>query len=139
MMAYHSALASGILYDRFRKVRDNFYERIDERVHAATYEGEHDILYAEPEFTGKFMDLCARYYERDGDERALRKGMAVVESIEKNIRADGYLGMLGEGLERRKFSVWNHAFTLYGLARMYEATKSERVLTLVRRAADSTS
>lgn len=131
-----SSLTRGVLYDRFAKVRANFYDKIDEKVHAATYEGEHELKYAEPEFTGKFMDICARYYEREGDERALNKGMAVVNSIEKNIRADGYLGMLGEGNELKMFSVWNQSFTLYGLTRMYDATDDEKIKTLVRRAAD---
>ena len=125
-----SSLTRGVLYDRFAKVRANFYDKIDEKVHAATYEGEHELKYAEPEFTGKFMDICARYYEREGDERALNKGMAVVNSIEKNIRADGYLGMLGEGNELKMFSVWNQSFTLYGLTRMYDATDDEKIKTL---------
>lgn len=131
-----SCLTEGVLFDRFSKVRTNFYEKIDERIHAATYEGNHKLGYAEPEYTGKFMDLCARYYEREGDVRALEKGMAVVDSIEKNIRADGYLGMLGEGNELKMFSVWNQAFTLYGLCRMYEATGDERIRRLVIRSAD---
>ena len=136
MQNISSRLTSGVLFDRFSKVRDNFYDKIDENIHAATYEGEHELKYAEPEFTGKFMDICARYYEREGDERALRKGMAVVNSIEKNIRADGYLGMLGEGNELKMFSVWNQSFTLYGLTRMYDATGDTKILALVRRAAD---
>ena len=135
-MKLFSSLTGGALYDRFCKVRANFYEKIDETVHAATYEGEHELLYAEPEFTGKFMDICAYYYERERDERALKKGMAVIDSIKRNIRSDGYLGMLGAGNERKKFSVWNHAFTLYGLTRMYTATKDETIRELVIRAAD---
>ena len=131
-----SWLTGGVLFDRFSKVRDNFYEKIDENIHADTYRGEHDLKYAEPEFTGKFMDICARYYEREGDERALRKGMAVVNSIKENIRDDGYLGMLGEGNELKMFSVWNQSFTLYGLTRMYEATNDESVKALVIKAAD---
>lgn len=129
-------LCGGVLGACFDKVRQNFYEKIDETVHAATYVGEHELKYAEPEFTGKFMDICACYYESEGDVRALKKGMAVVDSIERNIRADGYLGMLGEGNELAMFSVWNQAFTLYGLTRMLEATGEERIRTLVRRAAD---
>ncbi len=131
-----STLLSGLLGDCFAKVRDNFYQKIDEQVHAATYEGDHELKYAEPEFTGKFMDICARCYERDGDARALRKGMAVVDSIERNIRVDGYLGCLGEGNELQLFSVWNQAFSLYGLTRMFEVTGEERIRALVRRAAD---
>lgn len=130
------ALSGGVLGACFDKVRSNFYEKIDEQIHAATYEGEHELKYAEPEFTGKFMDICACYYEREGDERALKKGMAVVDSIERNIREDGYVGCLGEGNELKMFSVWNQAFTLYGLTRMYEATGEERIRTLVRRTAD---
>ena len=129
-------LCGGVLGACFEKVRQNFYEKIDETIHAATYEGEHELKYAEPEFTGKFMDICACCYERDGDDRALRKGMAVVDSIERNIRADGYLGCLGVGHELQMFSVWNQAFTLYGLTRMYEVTRESRVLRLVRMAAD---
>ena len=136
-MKLKSSLAEGILLDRLQKVRANFYDKIDETVHAATYDPiERDEAYAEPEFTGKFMDICARYYERDGDARALAKGMAVVESIQKNIRADGYLGMLAAGNELRKFSVWNHAFTLYGLTRMYDVTGDPAIKALVIRAAD---
>ena len=131
-----SSLTAGVLYDRFAKVRANFYDKIDENIHADTYRGEHELKYAEPEFTGKFMDICARYYEREGDERALRKGMAVVSSIKENIRCDGYLGMLGEGNELKMFSVWNQSFTLYGLTRMYEATGDEKIKTLVKKAAD---
>ena len=129
-------LCGGVLGECFDKVRQNFYEKIDETVHAATYVGVHDQNYAEPEFTGKFMDICACYYESEGDTRALKKGMAVVDSIEKNIRADGYLGGLEEGNELKMFSVWNQAFTLYGLTRMYEATGEDRILTLIRRTAD---
>lgn len=131
-----TALCGGVLGVCFEKVRQNFYDKIDEMVHAATYAGDHDLNYAEPEFTGKFMDICACYYESEGDDRALRKGMAVVDSIERNIRADGYLGCLGEGNELKMFSVWNQAFTLYGLTRMYEATGEKRIFELIRRAAD---
>ena len=136
MEKIYSRLNDGVLFERTEKVRSNFYEKIDENIHAATYEGEHELKYAEPEFTGKFMDICARFYSREGDERALKKGMAVVESIKKNIRADGYLGMLGEGNELKMFSVWNHSFTLYGLTSMYFATHDGAIKELVIRAAD---
>ena len=136
MEKIYSRLNGGVLFERTEKVRSNFYEKIDENIHAATYEGEHELKYAEPEFTGKFMDICAKFYSREGDERALKKGMAVVESIKKNIRADGYLGMLGEGNELKMFSVWNHSFTLYGLTSMYFATHDGEIKSLIIRAAD---
>jgi len=135
MIRYYS-LTGGILLDKYEKVRANFYDKIDENAHASTYEGTRDLYYAEPEFTGKFMDICAHFYERDGDERALQKGMAVVNSIKNNIRSDGYIGMLGEGNELKVFSVWNHAFTLYGLTRMYAVTNSIEIKALIIKAAD---
>lgn len=135
-MSKRISLHNGILKDCFEKVRRNFYEKIDESKHAAVYAGIFDESYAEPEFTGKFMDLCAYYYESEGDARALKKGMAVVESIRENQREDGYLGCLTPGKELVAFSFWNHGFTLYGLVRMYEATGDESILTLARRAAD---
>ena len=49
----------GILYQCFEKVRRHFYDTIDASLHAKTYEGAHDIHYAEPEFTGKYLDICA--------------------------------------------------------------------------------
>lgn len=117
----------GILLECFDKVRSNFYEKIDENIHANTYVGEHDLYYAEPEFTGKFMDICAYYYETERDERAYNKGMTVALSVYNNQREDGYFGGLSEGNELNAFSVWNQGFTLYGLTRMYEVTKDERV------------
>lgn len=136
MKREHMTLYPSVLADCFEKVRRNFYEKIDEKKHARVYEGIFPEGYAEPEFTGKFLDLCAYYYESEGDDRALRKGMEVIHSIEKNIRADGYLGCHEPGKERAAFSFWNHGFTLYGITRMYEATGDPAILSLVRRAAD---
>lgn len=136
MLSKQVQLSPGILHECFEKVRNNFYERIDEKKHAAVYAGVFTEAYAEPEFTGKFMDLCAYYYESEGDERALQKGMAVIESIRQNQREDGYLGCLEKGKELVAFSFWNHGFTLYGLVRMYEATGDESILALAKKAAD---
>lgn len=130
------SLTEGILSACFEKVRNNFYNRIDADKHARVYEGVHDRPYAEPEFTGKFLDLCAYYYESEQDIRALEKGMKVVRSIQANQRADGYLGCLEAGKELVAFSVWNHGFTLYGLTRMYEATNDSEILQIAVRAAD---
>ena len=130
------SLLGGVLTSCFEKVRNNFYTRIDENRHASVYEGVHDRPYAEPEFTGKFLDLCAYYYESERDERALEKGMTVIRSIRANQRTDGYLGCLEAGKELVAFSVWNHGFTLYGVTRMYEATGNEEILQIARRAAD---
>ena len=123
-------LCGGVLASCFDKVRRNFYERIRAEKHAEVYVGTHDLRYAEPEFTGKYMDICARYYEMEGDARALENGLAVVDSIRQNMRADGYIGCLESGNERAAFSIWNHGFTMYGITRMYEATGDESILAL---------
>lgn len=135
-MSRYCSLTGGVLLDKYEKVRKNFYEKIDEKIHALTYVGEQNLYYAEPEFTGKFMDICAHFYERDGDARALEKGMTVVNSIAENIRADGYIGMLGKGNELKVFSVWNQSFTLYGLTRMYAVMQSPEIKSLIVKAAD---
>lgn len=129
-------LTGGILGQCYENVRRHFYESIDADVHAQTYAQTHDLKYAEPEFTGKFLDICACYYAREQDSCALEKGMTVVRSIAAHQREDGYLGCLEAGNELEAFSVWNHGFTLYGLTRFYEATKDETVLALAVKAAD---
>lgn len=131
-----AALAGGPLGESYEKVRRNFYTGIDPRRHAETYAGMHPDSYAEPEFTGKYLDLCAYFYTRDKDARALENGMRVVRSIAENQRADGYLGCLAAGRELRAFSIWNHGFTLYGLTRMYEATGDAAILALAEKAGD---
>lgn len=126
----------GILSDCFERVRENFYDRIDENVHAAVYHGTHDLSYAEPEFTGKYLDLCAYYYETEHDERALKKGLTVINAIRENMRGDGYIGTLSAGNEYKAFSVWNQGFTLYGISRMYEVTGRDDIRQLMTAAAD---
>lgn len=135
-LKYDVDFDGGILADCFWKARNTFYHGMDEKLHAGTYVGIHDEDYAEPEFTGKYLDLCAHYYEMEGDVHALNKGMAVVQSIRENMREDGYLGGLGPGSEYLKFSVWNQFFTVYGLTRMYQATGDGEILRLAQRAAD---
>lgn len=135
-LKYYADFDGGILADCFLKARDTFYHRMDEKRHARTYVGIHGEDYAEPEFTGKYLDICAHYFEMEGDRCALEKGMAVVQSIRENLREDGYLGGLAAGSEYRKFSVWNQFFTVYGLVRMYQATGDKEILQLAVRAAD---
>lgn len=105
MKTFPSRLCGGVIFRCYERVKEHFYRGIDADIHAAVYRGRFDTSYAEPEFTGKFMDICACRYERDGDAAALKKGMAVVDSIEKNIRADGYIGCLEDGNECMVFSV----------------------------------
>ena len=129
-------LNGGILEDCFLKIRRNFYELIDEQVHKKVYYGEHDLMYAEPEFTGKYLDICARYYEVERDERALKKALTVIDGIEENIREDGHITSYPPGNETNAFGIWNHFFTLYGLSRVAEVMGDERALRLAERAAD---
>ena len=129
-------LDGGILADCFSKIRDNFYNVIDENVHKRVYYGTYPVEYAEPEFTGKYLDICARYYETEGDARALQKAMTVVDGIEENIRENGHICSYAPGNDLEWFGIWNHTFTLYGLSRVYEATGDKRVLALAERAAD---
>lgn len=132
----NAKLTGGILGEAYEKLRRNFYEVIDEGAHAATYVGEHPNSWAEPEFSGKFLDVCASYYKADGDVRALEKARPVIESIFANQRADGYLGGLAPGNELAAFSVWNQAFTIFGLLGYWDVTGDGRVLASARRCAD---
>jgi len=129
-------LDGGILADCFSKIRDNFYNVIDENIHKRVYYGTYPVKYAEPEFTGKYLDICARYYETEGDARALQKAMTVVDGIAENIRENGHICSYAPGNDLEYFGIWNHTFTLYGLSRVYEATGDKRVLSLAERAAD---
>lgn len=128
-------LSDGTLNTCFEKVRRNFYERISPQKHAETYHTAEGLHYAEPEFTGKYLDMCAYYYQSENNKKALDNGMTVVNAIKNYQRQDGYLGCLESGNELKAFSVWNHSFTLYGLARMYEATKNEEIKNIADKAA----
>ncbi len=126
----------GILYECFQKVRRHFYTQIDPHIHAAAYRTTDQKWYAEPEFAGKYLDLCAYYAQSEQNAQALANGQIVTAAILSQQRADGYLGCLAPGMERVNFSVWNHSFTLYGLTRMYEATHDRTLLTAAEKAAD---
>ena len=128
-------LEKGILKTCFEKVRKNFYENIDPKKHAETYFMSPNNQYAEPEFTGKYLDICAYFYETEKSKVALNNAKMVIESIKSYINEDGYLGCLEKEFELRAFSVWNHSFTVYGLARMYEVTKDPEIGALAEKAA----
>ena len=53
------ATVGGLLGNDYRKVYENFFRAVDVDHHIKAYEGIHDKLYAEPEFAGKYMDICA--------------------------------------------------------------------------------
>lgn len=135
-MRGRARLQGGFLKEAYDKVRENFYRRIDPAVHATVYSGIHDVTYAEPEFTGKYLDLCARAFEEDGNPEILSRARRVAENIVENQREDGHITSYERGKETEWFSFWNQSFTVYGLLRMYEVTGDEFYLTPARRATD---
>ena len=124
-----SELTLGILFEYRQKIINNLIYKIDADVHANTYTvRENDDMYAEPEFTGKYLDLCMKMYRTYKNETALANAKKVVGSIVKNQRADGFLGCLPEGKETVNFSVWNQAFTVLGLVSYYNETGDKKAL-----------
>jgi len=129
----YTTLADGVVGRYYEILKKNFYEKIDVDKHADTYVAPKDIKCAEPEFTGKFIDVCTHYANSDRNEAALEKAKVVIESILKNQRADGYLGCLAEGEELEYFSVWNQAFTLLGMLSYAQMTGDEAVFTAAKK------
>ncbi|MGN0178091.1 MAG: beta-L-arabinofuranosidase domain-containing protein [Monoglobaceae bacterium] len=118
----------GLLGDYCEKVQNVLLYDVDVDQHVGTYIGEHHEWYAEPEFSGKYIDICVRIYEETGMEIALEHAKKVVDSVINNMREDGYIGMLKEGNEFLNFGVWNQAFTIFGMLSYYRITHEKRVL-----------
>ncbi|MBQ8551516.1 MAG: glycoside hydrolase family 127 protein [Clostridia bacterium] len=130
-------LISGTLYEYAKKVEHTLLYTVDPRVHADTYASiEHPDNYAEPEFTGKYLDLCTKIYRTTGNPDALHNANIVADSIIENQREDGYLGCLRRGLEYKNFSVWNQAFTILGLTSYYHATGRKAALNAAVKCAE---
>jgi|GEM_PF-6524432 len=130
------SLDDGILGNYYKKVKNTLINKIDVDTHVMTYVGEHEKFYAEPEFTGKYLDLCVKLYKQCKEGKALENAKKIVESILKNIRGDGYLGCLEKGGEFANFGVWNQMFTVMGLISYYNVTKDEKVLNTCQRCID---
>jgi len=134
-MMTKTTLMPGLLSTCYENVRKNLYENISPERHAETYVGDHDKAYAEPEFTGKYLDICMQYVNRDGTSSPmLSAAEKVVASILENQKPNGDLSCLinEEGL----FTVWNQTFTVLGLIAYYDVTKDERALNAAIRSAD---
>ncbi|MBQ4161085.1 MAG: glycoside hydrolase family 127 protein [Clostridia bacterium] len=129
----YTTLTDGIVGQYYEILKKNFYERIDVEKHADTYVTPKDEKCAEPEFTGKFIDVCTHYANSDRNEAALKKAKVVMDSILKNQRADGYLGCLETGKELAYFSVWNQAFTLLGMLSYAQMTGDEAVFAAAKK------
>ncbi len=129
-------LTRGVLAESREKVIDALLYKIDPEMHAATYSAKGvEDKYAEPEFTGKYLDICC-YLASCGYEAAKKNADIVVKSILENQRGDGYLGCLDEGKELVLFSIWNQAFTILGLTSYYKLTEDKEVLLASMRCAD---
>lgn len=129
MNYFKSELTSGTLYEYRQKIAETLIYKVDAELHADTYaKRENYDMYAEPEFTGKYLDLCMKMYRSYQDERALENAKKVVDSILQNQREDGYLGCLPVGKETLNFGVWNQTFTVLGLLSYYKETRDERAL-----------
>ena len=129
-------LTTGILAENCKKVKETLIYKIDPDVHASTYIGVHADDYAEPEFTGKYLDLCMKIYRTHKDITALKNAEKVVNSILENQRADGYLGCLPKGKETVLFSVWNQSFTIFGLLSYYREIGDKKALEAATKCVD---
>lgn len=96
--------------------------------HMETYVKNGGAMNAEPEFSGKYIDICTKYYLETGDKRYLQNAEAVVEAIVKQAENGGYLGMLEEEFRWSNFDVWNQSFTVLGLLSYYSAVHDGRAL-----------
>lgn len=122
-------LESGIILDKYNAIRDCILNKTDCAIHVTAYEGEHEDMFAGGEFAGKFIDICVKFYLYTQDKTFLDKAAAVVGSVIKNQRTDGYIGGLPKGKEWLNFTVWNQAFTVYGLCSYYEVTNDKKALS----------
>ncbi len=126
-------LKNGILKEIYDKSLSHFIGGIDPAVHVGAYVGEHEWGFAESEFAGKYIDICVQFYRKTGDARLLDNVKRVVESVMANQRPDGYIGGYHKDHEFDNFSVWNQAFTAYGMTSYYELTGDPAVLESAER------
>lgn len=129
-------LNGGILGNCYDKILYTLINEINLNEHIKTYEGEHDEWYAEPEFTGKYLDLCMRIYNEHKEEKALYNAEKIVESILENMREDGYIAGLKKGEEFINFGVWNQTFTIMGLISYYKTTLDFSALNACEKCTD---
>ena len=129
-------LTSGILKGYADKIQNHLVNNIDCKEHAKTYSDFEGDMYAEPEFTGKYVDLNMKIYRTTKDEKALENAACVVSSIIKNMREDGFCGCLEEGKEAKFFAVWNQMFTIIGLLSYYRETQDAKVLAAAEKCAN---
>lgn len=129
-------LTSGILKGYADKIQNHLVNNVDCEKHARTYIDFAGDQYAEPEFTGKYVDLNMKIYRATKNEKALENAAYVVSSIINNMRDDGFCGCLEAGKEAKFFAVWNQMFTIMGLLSYYRETQDEKVLAAAEKCAN---
>lgn len=131
-----TVLHDGVLKTAYDKVRAHLL-KVDCQKHAATYFGKYGEMNAEPEFSGKYIDICTQLYRLTGDEAYLQHARVVVDAIlaRQEKSGSGDLGMLPDGFRWKNFSVWNQTFTVLGLLSYYRTTKEARALHAAERCA----
>ncbi len=114
---------NGVYKTAYEKVTSSMYEA-GNQYYLAGYDADNtDLMYAEPEFAGKYMFICSIL-----GGKYLDQAKGVVEACRKAQRADGYLGCLPKGYELDNFSVWNQAFTILGLTEYFKVTGDAEAL-----------
>lgn len=125
-------LTSGVLKKVYDKTIEFFETGIDCNIHKEAYKGTHpDIAhgFAGSEFAGKYLDTCVNLYKNSGNKNILNKATELVRCIVENQHEDGYIGGYAPENEWTEFSVWNQAFTVYGLVSYHKVTKDKAALT----------
>lgn len=103
--------------------------------HLQSYSGDHHDMWAEPEFTGKYIDICTKYFKNTGNIEYFNRAKAVVDKICEVQPEDGYLGALMEKDRWENFDVWNQTFTVLGLLSYYAETKEDKALNAAEKCA----
>lgn len=103
--------------------------------HLQSYTGENHDMWAEPEFTGKYVDICTKYYKNTGNKEYLNRAKAVIDKICEVQSEDGYIGGLTKKDRWENFDVWNQTFTVLGLLSYYSETKEKRALDAAEKCA----
>lgn len=125
---------TGLLGEKYEMIREKFLHDISPEVHAQTYVGLHDKAYAEPEFSGKYIDLCTQFYRDMPGSPFLDYAARVVASVLENQKEDGDVSAL-ESYDSW-FPVWNQVFTIFGLLSYYDVTREAKVLSAAEKCAD---
>jgi len=118
---------TSVLGKTYKKTEDGILKHSLES-HLQSYSGDHHDMWAEPEFTGKYIDICTKYYKNTGNTEYLNRAKAVVDKICDTQPEDGYLGALMEKVRWENFDVWNQTFTVLGLLSYYTETNDKKAL-----------